>query len=89
MEQVDQVKEEQVAQFRFQRSDTLSAVFSGKTVESIETFEVAAPDFPAAPLRLRVIFTDGTAFEVDRKSILLPRTRRKIMHLKVAWQNQR
>jgi len=84
-----QAKEEHLPQFRFKRSDNLSTVFRGKTVETVETFEVVAPDFASAPLWLRIHFTDGTVLEVDRKSILLPRTRRKIMHLKLAWQNHR
>ncbi len=67
-------------------SDGLSSVFRGKTVERVEVCEVASPDFSSVPLWLRICFSDGTFLEIDRKCTALPRTKRKIMHLNLAWQ---
>ncbi|MBS3873544.1 MAG: hypothetical protein KGZ92_01160 [Firmicutes bacterium] len=75
-------------QFQFIHSQSLSAEFNGKVVDCVEVCEVASPDFSPVPLRMRIYFTDGTFLDVDRKSTALPRTKRKIMHLNLAWQSR-
>jgi len=74
-------------QFQFSTNKQLLKSFSGKTVESMEVCEVASTDLAPVALRLRILFSDGSYLEVDRKSTEIPGVRRKVLHLNVVSQS--
>ncbi|MBT9134499.1 MAG: hypothetical protein DDT38_01234 [Firmicutes bacterium] len=76
-------------QFQFRHNHELSAILSGKTVHAVEVCEVASKDLSPVALRLCIRFTDGSRLEVDRRSTALPRAKRKVLHLDLAWQSSK
>jgi hypothetical protein len=76
-------------QFRFRHNRELTATLSGKTVQAVEVCEVASADLPPVALRICIRFTDGSSLEVDRRSTALPRAKRKVLHLDLAWQSNK